>query len=91
MRPQFRQRGVGRRLIVAVARIAAERNCGRFEWAALNWNRNALKFYHRLGARALDEWVLIRLDSRGLRRLAARGAKLNQKSGTGSPGRLLKS
>lgn len=70
VRPQFRQRGIGRRLIEAVAGVAAQRNCGRFEWTALNWNRNALEFYKRLGAKALDEWVLVRLDSRGLRRLA---------------------
>ncbi len=71
VRPQFRRRGIGRSLIEAVARVAAERNCGRLEWTALNWNRNALDFYRRLGAKALDEWVLVRLDSRGLRRLAA--------------------
>lgn len=71
VRPPFRQRGLGRRLIEAVARIGAERNCGRFEWTALNWNRKALEFYDRLGAKTMDEWVLIRLDSRGLRRLAA--------------------
>ena len=75
VRPQFRQRGIGRQLIEAVARIAARRNCGRFEWTALNWNENALAFYRRLGAKALDEWVLIRLDSRGLRRLAAKNSK----------------
>ena len=71
VRPRFRQRGIGRLLIEAVAGIAAQRNCGRFEWTALNWNRNALEFYERLGAKALNEWVLVRLDSRGLRRLAA--------------------
>jgi GNAT superfamily N-acetyltransferase len=71
VRPRFRKCGIGRALIEAVARVAAKRNCGRFEWIALNWNRNALEFYQRLGAKALDEWVLIRLDSRGLRRLAA--------------------
>jgi GNAT superfamily N-acetyltransferase len=72
VRPRFRKRGIGRRLIEAVAALAARRNCGRFEWTALNWNRNALEFYRRLGATALNEWVLIRLDSRGLRRLAAK-------------------
>ena len=71
VRPQFRKRGIGRRLIEAVARVAAARNCGRFEWIALNWNQNALEFYRRLGAKAMDEWVLIRLDSRSLRRLVA--------------------
>lgn len=71
VRPQFRQRGIGRALIEAVARVGAERNCGRFEWTALNWNNNALDFYRRLGAKAMDEWILLRLNADGLRRLAA--------------------
>ncbi|HXI70294.1 MAG TPA: GNAT family N-acetyltransferase [Verrucomicrobiae bacterium] len=75
VRPQFRKCGIGRRLIEAVAGVAAGRNCGRFEWTALDWNQNALEFYRRLGAKALNEWVLVRLDSRGLRRLAATARK----------------
>ena len=75
VRPRFRKRGIGRRLIEAVAGVAARRNCGRFEWTALNWNQNALEFYKSLGANALNEWVLVRLDSRGLRQLAATGDK----------------
>ena len=50
--------------------MGAERNCGRFEWAALDWNRNALEFYRKLGARTLDDWVMLRLDAKGLRLLA---------------------
>jgi len=70
VRPSFRHQGLGRELIRAVARIGAERNCGRFEWTALNWNKNALEFYRSLGAQAMDDWVLLRLNSEGLRRLA---------------------
>jgi len=70
VRPQFRRRGLGRSLIKAVAQIGAERNCGRFEWTALDWNQNALEFYRGLGARAMDEWVLLRMNSEGLRKLA---------------------
>ena len=70
VRPAFRQQGLGRGLIEAVARVGAERNCGRFEWTALNWNKPALDFYNRLGARAMEEWVLLRLDAQGLRRVA---------------------
>ena len=70
MRPPFRHRGLGRGLIEAVARIGAKRNCGRFEWTALNWNRNALEFYRGLGAREMGEWILLRLDAEGLNRLA---------------------
>ena len=72
VRPPFRHRGLGRGLIEAVARIGAERNCGRFEWTALNWNANALEFYRGLGACAMREWVLLRLDADGLNRLATR-------------------
>jgi len=71
VRPALRKQGLGLALIQAVARIGAERNCGRFEWTALDWNQNALELYRRLGARTLDEWVLLRLDAEGLRRLAA--------------------
>jgi len=60
--PQYRKRGLGRRLIEAVARLAAERGCGRFEWVALDWNERALEFYRSLGARTLDEWVLLRVS-----------------------------
>jgi GNAT superfamily N-acetyltransferase len=71
VRPEFRQQGLGRSLIEAVARVGAQQNCGRYEWTALNWNKNALDFYQRLGARALDEWVLFRLNADGLKRLAS--------------------
>ncbi len=69
VRPPFRKRGLGRGLIEAVARVGAERNCGRFEWTALNWNEPALGFYRGLGARVMNEWVLLRMDSEDLRRL----------------------
>ena len=70
VRPGFRQRGLGRALIQAVARIGVARGCGRFEWTALDWNTKALEFYRGLGARTLDEWLLLRLNSEGLRKLA---------------------
>jgi len=70
VRPEFRRQGIGRALIKAVARVGVERNCGRFEWTALDWNENALNFYRRLGARTLDDWVLLRTDAAGLRCIA---------------------
>ncbi len=72
VRPTFRRQGLGRALIESVARVGAERNCGRFEWTALNWNKNALDFYRKLGAKMMDEWVLIRLNAEGLKQLAER-------------------
>jgi len=75
VRPAFRRQGLGRAMIEAVARIGAERNCGRFEWTALNWNKNALDFYRKLGAQTMDEWILVRLNSEGLRRVAGQNVE----------------
>jgi GNAT superfamily N-acetyltransferase len=71
VRPKFRQRRLGLALIESVARIGAQRSCGRFEWTALNWNKNALDFYKKLGAQVLDEWVLLRLTEEALQRLGS--------------------
>lgn len=78
VRPEFRRQGLGRAMIEAVARIGAEKNCGRFEWTALNWNKNALDFYRKLGAQTMDEWVLVRLNAEGLRNVADRNVKPHQ-------------
>lgn len=74
VRPAFRRCGLGKALIKAVAQIGVEQNCGRFEWTALNWNANALEFYRGLGAQAMDEWILLRMNHDGLRRLAGRAS-----------------
>jgi GNAT superfamily N-acetyltransferase len=66
VRPDFRKRGLGRRLIEAVANVGVERNCERFEWTALDWNELALNFYDKLGAERLDKWVLMRTGARAL-------------------------
>jgi GNAT superfamily N-acetyltransferase len=70
VRPQFRGQRLGRALFRAVARVGVERNCGRFEWTALNWNEKALEFYRKIGAQTMNEWVLLRLDAAGLQKLA---------------------
>jgi GNAT superfamily N-acetyltransferase len=75
VRPKFRHVGLGRRLIEAVARIGARRNCGRFEWTVLNWNQKALDFYLGLGARVMGDWLLIRQNEAELHRLAAGSTK----------------
>jgi GNAT superfamily N-acetyltransferase len=69
VRPSFRKGGLGRALIEAVARVGVGKDCGRYEWTALNWNERALKFYDGLGAKRRDEWVLLRMNRDGLRRL----------------------
>jgi len=76
VRPQYRRRGVGSALLKAVGGIGLERNCGRFEWIALRWNESALKFYEKLGARVLNEWVMLRMESADIRKLAEGAPKL---------------
>ncbi len=71
--PDERGRGAGRALLAALARIAVRRGCGRLEWAVLDWNRPAIGFYERLGARFRREWILTRLTGAPLSRLGRRG------------------
>jgi GNAT superfamily N-acetyltransferase len=71
VRPAHRARGIGRALLRALARIARERNCGRMEWAVLDWNEPALNFYETLGARQMNEWVIHRLTPPEIEKLAA--------------------
>lgn len=68
--PEYRGKGYGRALLVRLAEIARERNCGRLEWAVLTWNDPAIGFYKSLGARPLDEWIVFRLTGKELADLA---------------------
>ena len=68
--PAQRRGGVGRALLLHVARLAVARGCGRLEWSALDWNEPALAFYRELGARVLPEWHLHRLDGAALAAVA---------------------
>lgn len=68
--PEARRLGVGRALLTHLAEEAAQRKCGRLEWAVLTWNTPAIDFYRRLGAFSLDEWQTFRLNREGLLALA---------------------
>ncbi len=71
VRPAFRGRGFGRRLLVHLARIAVDRGCGRFEWSVLDWTEPAIAAYRRAGATPLDDWTVYRLTGDALERLAS--------------------
>ncbi len=73
VRPPFRGQGVGRALMVHLARIALERDCGRFEWSVLDWNEDAIRFYRSLGARGMDGWTVQRVQGDALHDLAHGG------------------
>ncbi len=70
----FRGRGVGRALLAHLASLAVDRGCGRFEWSVLDWNRDAIGFYEKLGARAMSDWTVYRVTGDTLTSLAAEGA-----------------
>ena len=70
VRPAARGKGVGLALMSALARIALQRNYGRFEWAVLDWNEPALKFYASLGATPMADWTVQRLTGEPLAALA---------------------
>ena len=71
VRPAQRKHGIGRALLRALAGIAKERGCGRMEWAVLDWNQPALRFYQSLDARQMKEWIIHRLTPVEIARLAA--------------------
>ncbi|MGH7981669.1 MAG: GNAT family N-acetyltransferase [Candidatus Udaeobacter sp.] len=70
VKPEKRGKGYGRALLVELAKIARDRGCGRMEWAVLDWNESAMKFYRALGAKPMDEWTVFRLTRDGTERLA---------------------
>jgi GNAT superfamily N-acetyltransferase len=70
VKPSFRGRGIGKRLLVELARIAIARGCGRFEWSVLDWNEPSIGFYKSLGARPMDDWTIYRVSGSALTELA---------------------
>ena len=70
VKPEKRGKGYGRALLIDLAKIARDRGCGRMEWAVLNWNEPAIKFYRALGAKPMEEWTVFRLTRDGIARLA---------------------
>ena len=71
--PEARGRGYGRALLSCLARVAVERDCGRLEWAVLDWNEPSIGFYKALGATPMDEWTIFRLTGEALASLGATG------------------
>jgi GNAT superfamily N-acetyltransferase len=69
--PEYRGRGHGKALLAALAKLAIERDCGRVEWAVLDWNEPSIRFYRSLGAAPNDGWIVYRLTGAALHSLAA--------------------
>jgi GNAT superfamily N-acetyltransferase len=70
VKPGFRGRGLGKALLLHLAKLANARGCGRMEWSVLDWNRPAIDFYEKLGARRMTEWQICRLTGPSLEQYA---------------------
>jgi GNAT superfamily N-acetyltransferase len=75
----YRNRGIGRALLMQLVQLGRERGCGRLEWSVLNWNERAMEFYQDLGAEPMDEWTTFRLGGEALERLASEQLPQKQK------------
>ena len=68
--PEMRGNGFGKSMLKYLAKLAVERDCGRLEWACLDWNEPSICFYKGLGAKALEDWTVYRVTSETLVDLA---------------------
>jgi GNAT superfamily N-acetyltransferase len=71
VRPAYRRRGIGKALLVHLAKVAVEQGCGRYQWQVLDWNTPSIRFYESLGARVMKEWLTMRVTGQALERLAS--------------------
>jgi GNAT superfamily N-acetyltransferase len=71
VRPAQRGKGIGKALLIHLAKECVANDWSRLQWTVLNWNTPAIEFYKSLGAVLLDEWTICRLDGPALTALAA--------------------
>ena len=71
--PEHRGLGIGKALLRALAALAVERGCGRFEWSVLDWNEPSIRFYEAMGASVLPDWRICRVSGEALERLGGPG------------------
>lgn len=74
VKPVTRGSGLGTKMLRALAALAVERQCGRFEWTVLDWNQNAIGFYEKMGATVLPDWRIVRITGDALATLASPAA-----------------
>ena len=66
VQPNYRGKGYGKKLLLHLVQTAKKENCGRMEWSVLKWNQPAIDFYESLGAKAMQEWSVYRLDEKSM-------------------------
>ncbi len=76
VKPAYRGKGIGKALLIYLAKHARDNDCGRFEWAVLDWNQPAIDFYVNLGAKLKKEWIVNQLTGKTLTNLANQEIKV---------------
>ncbi len=71
VRPRFRRKGIGKALLIHLAKFALEQGCGRYQWQVLDWNAPSIEFYESLGAKMMKEWLTMRVAGEALKTLGA--------------------
>lgn len=57
-----RGKGIGEALYKKVMQFAGDRGLKRVAWDVLEWNKAAIVFYERTGAKIMDEWRVVHMD-----------------------------
>ncbi len=70
VKPDMRGKSIGKSLLGYLAKLCVQRNCGRFEWAVLDWNKKAIAVYERIGAKPQSEWIGYRMTGKAIKELA---------------------
>lgn len=68
--PEYRGKGIGKKLLTTLADIACKENCSRFEWWCLDWNTPSIEFYRSMGASSLDGFMIFRAADKALEEMA---------------------
>ena len=68
--PEYRGRGYGKAFLMQLAAVAVERGCGSLEWWCLDWNKPSIDFYLGMGAKAMSDWTVYRIDGERLQEMA---------------------
>jgi len=79
VKPEARGMGIGQKMLAYLAHLAKSRKCGRLEWRVLDWNETAIRFYKRIGAKPLNDWIVYRLTGEALDNLAVSREALTEK------------
>jgi GNAT superfamily N-acetyltransferase len=70
VRPAYRGKGIGKALLVQLAKQCMKNGWSRLQWAVLDWNTPSIEFYKSLGAELMDEWTICRVSGPALTTLA---------------------